>query len=239
MKARAGRRRWPGAFVIDDGCALYVGPAFETSVHAHHAIQVCVGLEGAVRLRRGPGGRWTSYDGVVVGADSPHELAADGRAVALLYLEPESPDGWRLRVGGVTRLEPAQVAAVRRLGRPRDPGAMRDALGLGSVGAVVLDARIGTALRLLRASSSDPPRSIDLARRVGLSASRFRHLFLREVGLSYRRYLLWLRLRGALEALQRSGSLTTAAHAAGFADSAHLTRTTRRMFGIVPSAMPG
>jgi AraC-like DNA-binding protein len=116
---------------------------------------------------------------------------------------------------------------------------MRDALGLGSVSAVALDARIGTALRLLRASASDPPRSIDLARRVGLSAGRLRHLFLREVGLSYRRYLLWLRLRAALQALQRSGSLTTAAHAAGFADSAHLTRTTRRMFGIVPSAMPG
>src|SRR5262249_37089964 len=167
------------------------------------------------------------------------ELAADGRAVALLYLEPESPDGWRLRVGGVTRLEPGRVAAVRRLGRPRDPGAMRDALGLARVRAVPLDVRIGIALRLLRASAPEPPRSIDVARRVDLSAGRFRHLFLREVGLSYRRYLLWLRLRGALESLRRSGSLTTAAHAAGFADSAHLTRTTRRMFGIVPSAMPG
>src|SRR5262245_14240063 len=149
MKARAGRRRWPGAFVVADGCALYVGPAFETSVHAHHAIQVCVGLEGPVRLRRGPGRPWTSFDGVVVGADSPHELAADGRAVALLYLEPESPDGWRLHAGGLTRLEPARVAAVRRLGRPRDPGSIRAALGLASIGAVPLDERIGAALRVL------------------------------------------------------------------------------------------
>jgi AraC family transcriptional regulator len=239
MKARAGRRRWSGAFVVDHGCALYLGPAFETTVHAHHAIQICVGLEGAVRLRRGPGVPWTSYDGAVVGADTPHELAADGRAVALLYLEPESPEGWRLRVGGFTRLEPARVAAVRRLGRARDLDSMRDALGLASVSAVPLDARIGAALRVLHASSSDRLRSAELARRVGLSAGRFRHLFLREVGLGYRRYLLWLRLRSALEALHRSGSLTTAAHAAGFADSAHLTRTTRRMFGIVPSAMPG
>lgn len=32
-------------------------------------------------------------------------------------------------------------------------------------------------------------------------------------------------------------SLSTAAHAAGFADSAHLTRTSRRMIGIPQSSM--
>ena len=32
-------------------------------------------------------------------------------------------------------------------------------------------------------------------------------------------------------------SLSTAAHAAGFADSAHLARTSRRMIGIPPSLM--
>jgi AraC-like DNA-binding protein len=35
----------------------------------------------------------------------------------------------------------------------------------------------------------------------------------------------------------RGESLSSAAHTAGFADSAHLTRTSRRMFGIAPSAM--
>ena len=32
-------------------------------------------------------------------------------------------------------------------------------------------------------------------------------------------------------------SLSTAAHSAGFADAAHLTRTSRRMFGFPPSAL--
>jgi AraC-like DNA-binding protein len=41
----------------------------------------------------------------------------------------------------------------------------------------------------------------------------------------------------ALERLGRGVSLTTAAHAAGFADSAHFSRTFRAMLGIAPSAL--
>lgn len=32
-------------------------------------------------------------------------------------------------------------------------------------------------------------------------------------------------------------SLTEAAHAAGFADSAHFSRTFRRMFGVAPASL--
>ncbi|MFC9966750.1 AraC family transcriptional regulator [Nocardia ignorata] len=35
--------------------------------------------------------------------------------------------------------------------------------------------------------------------------------------------------------VREGGSLTEAAHAAGFADSAHLTRTCRELIGITPT----
>lgn len=51
-----------------------------------------------------------------------------------------------------------------------------------------------------------------------------------------RRYSLWRRL---LHALARVGpvDLTTAAHAGGFADLAHFSRTCRRMLGYAPSEL--
>jgi AraC-like DNA-binding protein len=75
----------------------------------------------------------------------------------------------------------------------------------------------------------------DLADRVGLSTSRLGHLFAEQVGVPYPVWRRWLRLQQALVTVQRGASLTTAAHASGFADSAHLTRSCRAMFGITPT----
>jgi methylphosphotriester-DNA--protein-cysteine methyltransferase len=52
-----------------------------------------------------------------------------------------------------------------------------------------------------------------------------------------RQYVLWRRFVSVWEHRMNGASLSTAAHAAGFADSAHLTRTSRRMIGIPPSLM--
>jgi AraC-like DNA-binding protein len=70
-----------------------------------------------------------------------------------------------------------------------------------------------------------------------LSPSRFRHLFVEQTGMALRPYILWRRFLRVWELLMSGASLSAAAHAAGFADAAHLSRTSRSMFGFPPSAM--
>jgi len=72
----------------------------------------------------------------------------------------------------------------------------------------------------------------EIAEAVHLSAERFRHLFLQETGIRFRPYVLWLRLELAVAAYAAGHNLTEASHAGGFADSAHFSRTFRRMFGV-------
>ena len=67
---------------------------------------------------------------------------------------------------------------------------------------------------------------------VFLSPSRLRHLFVEQTGLAFKTYVLWLRLQRALRAYADGANLTEAAHAAGFADSAHFSRTFKRTFGL-------
>lgn len=77
----------------------------------------------------------------------------------------------------------------------------------------------------------------DVAGVVALSPGRCRHLFVSQTGLTFRAYLLWLRLGHAVRIIAARRSITEAAHDAGFADAAHLSRTFRRNFGIAPATL--
>lgn len=68
--------------------------------------------------------------------------------------------------------------------------------------------------------------------RVGLSLSRARHLFVAQTGLPFKTYVLWLRIERAVALYAAGSSLTEAAHEAGFADSAHFSRTFKETFGL-------
>ena len=70
-----------------------------------------------------------------------------------------------------------------------------------------------------------------------LSESRFSHLFVEEIGLPFRTFVLWRRMMLAVNSVASGASLTSAAHEAGFADSAHFSRTFLRMFGVQASLL--
>jgi AraC-like DNA-binding protein len=76
-----------------------------------------------------------------------------------------------------------------------------------------------------------------VAHHVFLSPGRFRHLFVEQTGMGLRPYVLWRRFLRAWELLASGESVSTAAHRAGFADSAHFTRTSHSTFGFPPSVL--
>jgi AraC family transcriptional regulator len=78
----------------------------------------------------------------------------------------------------------------------------------------------------------------ELAREVGLGASRFRVLFKATLGLTPEQYVLRRRLLRA-RALIEAGRQTIGevAHAVGFADHSHLTVRFRAFFGVAPRSL--
>ena len=100
-----------------------------------------------------------------------------------------------------------------------------------------IDTRVSQSIEWIRAEHENHVSVGEIAANVALSESRFSHLFTSQVGVPVRRYLLWLRLRKAIHLLANGTSLTDTAHEAGFADSAHFTRTFRQMLGIAPSSL--
>ena len=103
--------------------------------------------------------------------------------------------------------------------------------------AVALHPGVRRVLRYLgepQAASNDLSLKT-LAGIASVSPSRFMHAFTESVGVPVRPYILWLRLQRAACDLRDGASVTSAAHRAGFADAAHMTRTFRRMLGATPS----
>jgi AraC-like DNA-binding protein len=73
----------------------------------------------------------------------------------------------------------------------------------------------------------------NLSNLVSLSESRLQHLFKSQIGMSIKRFLQWKKLVDGIHIIAKGKDFTYAAYEAGFSDSAHMSRTFKRMFGII------
>lgn len=238
---------WHGRAILANGWATFEGRTGDNRPHAHHALQLAVGMDGEVGIRiaddevRAPG--------LLIGADVVHVLLPTAGRLRLLFVDRESQAGRRLSAGcrrGFRVLDARTCAILRALWPADDnPDALQPLLS--ALACPVCPPRAhsdSAALARVRAlvdalphrERLDLPQAA-LAAEAALSPSRFAHLFRGMTGLPLRPWLRWLRLQRALRLAATGRSLTEAAHAAGFADAAHLTRTVRRHFGIAPSTL--
>lgn len=237
-----------------DGGAVFLGTAGAIPAHAHQAIQICFLFGGQVRLRTNNEEPWTDYEIAIVPSRQRH--AMDGSRVhygATIFVEPETREGRVLAerylrdgIANVTRtaveqaLRGLHAAALEQRGRAAIVEHARrvvHALTQRAEPSAPGDERIARAVKYVNEHLSAPLTLKQVAAVAYLSPSRFRHLFAEQTGMGLRQYVLWRRFVSVWEHRMNGASLSTAAHAAGFADSAHLTRTSRRMFGMPPSAL--
>jgi AraC family transcriptional regulator len=246
-----------GHFVSWDGGCLFIGrkPVGVVPIHAHYAIQIAFGSVSGARLRTSEREEWTAYDAAIVPSRQPHSLdVTDVPFNAVLFVEPETREGRTLTElyladTGIVPLPESVIGPARDalfgawLGQ-REPKAVTDAawgvirtLTRGVEPSEVSDERILRAIAYIRANLAGSLTLEEVAGEACLSPSRFRHLFVEQTGMALRPYILWRRLLRVFELGMAGESLSTAAHLAGFADAAHLTRTCRRMFGVAPSSL--
>lgn len=245
---------WEGASLWAFGMRDAQGRYPKTEPHAHHAVQITLALRGGVVLESGE--RRVSGDMVAVAPDTEHTFeAAEGGAVAHLFVDPDARAGRTLQrtlfadaplvLLPASRFAEFAARLLADLEAFEGAGATMLALGRSLLAELVpeseRDERPEARVRRMSAwaaSRLDKPVSLEeAAAHVGLSSGRARHLFVESTGLPFRTYLLWLRLTKAVDLVSEGASLTDAAHGAGFADSSHLSRTFRRMFGVTADSL--
>lgn len=227
---------------------FFAGPLTYNASHQHGAPVFLVGLYGRFRLRV-ENGPWTTCRTAMIPAGVCHELDLGGDPLGVLYVEPDRAglhdlvpllhgtwemNGALLGTGGT--LTPLRDLYEHHDGTREAGAALTELLRFsGARARSRLDARVGRAVGLLQECPDRYASVGDLAREVGLSSSRFQHLFTAETGVPFRRYRAWLRMRRAIGHVVAGASFTAAAHEAGFADQAHFGHDFRKTFGAAPS----
>jgi AraC-like DNA-binding protein len=245
----------PFHFVPWDGGCLFIGRnGGLVPEHAHYAIQIAFGSVPGIRFQAGAQHPWREYAGVVIASRQPHAMdVTQLPANVVLFVEPETREGRAITErwieSGISALPESLVQDVAtplfaayfdyptRGAVERAARRVIHTLTGGVEPAVVTDERIVRAIAHINAHLDRPLSLDDVASVACLSPSRFRHLFVEQTGVGLRPYVLWRRFLHVWSLLTAGESLSTAAHAAGFADAAHLSRTSRSTFGFPPSAM--
>ena len=204
---------WQGALWLAPDFAILHGQVRATASHAHYAHQWMHSL-GAPLIVELAGERHTVRQ-VLIASLQPHAIVDAPAPVLTVYAEP-------LRVSAAT---------LRQAVTSTDPDSIAAALQ-AQARTSWLDARVRRALDEVDALLSGKVSADAVAGAAHLSLSQLERLFTAQLGLPVRRLVLWRRLRLAIRLTLLGSNLTQAAHAAGFADAAHFSRTMRSLFGV-------
>lgn len=213
---------WNGTLLLDAHVAVLQGHAGDSAAHAHYAHQLLLS----------DGDPWqVEIDGVQqqgqrlwLRSFQSHAILSAPADGCTVFLEPAHADLEQIQQH--LQSLPGNAAQLHewlpRLSRPQP-----------------LDRRVQAALARITQRLPGPVPAADIAEAAHLSTSQLHRRFQSELAVTLRGWVLWQRLRSALAHHLRGHSLTDSAHAAGFADLPHLSRSLRRMFGIGAAQLQG
>lgn len=229
---------WKGKAELGDGWATFLGTSGDNSPHQHLVLQLVIALKNNVQINIDDHGD-VSSPAILIAANIKHQLQP-GDAV-MIFFDPQSELGRALSLrclNGYLLLEDTIRNTLTSETHRRHGLELVQAIAahlnvpMMQSGSSIAPDRVERLVTELSQRAELPNNLSQFAKEAALSPSRLRHRVAEIVGMPFRPYLRWIRLQRAMKLAAAGATLTQAAHAAGFADAAHLSRTMRRHFGI-------
>ena len=194
------------------------------------------------------GAPWRSRRLVALAPYAPHRLRTASGEIVCLCLESESIDADELAalIAAINDAEDekliARLIAARgewaSLGGGFSTRAFDDHFLRRALKPRAVDPRIRFIFDALIDALQDQAISADsCAARIGVSTSRFLHLFKDSAGVSFRSARMWKRARRFMDHAHRDDSLTEVALDLGYPDSSHFSHSIRACFGLQPRSI--
>ncbi len=229
---------------INNGIAAILGSSQQTNIHKHHVLQMAIILSGDYDIDID--NKHIKYS-VFINSNIPHgHTCIKGKQLSI-FVEPESYIGEMLQKKYQNKYQELDYDRnklseiinhlfVESSSPELINNHLFSILNLEHHN-IELDNRIQELLIRIESSESYNLTVSKILSETNLSESRIRHLFKEHTGISIKKYLLWEKMKNAINHLLGGTSITEAAHFAGFSDSAHMTRTFKEMFGLNPAKL--
>ncbi len=221
-----------------EGVSVFTESNLVTALHAHPALEVIIAKAGDFTLKT----VGQSLENIQFGFIEPncqHLLQAENSTIEIIMIEPGFGVLQQLLqftdqsdcTGGIHTLDSDYTSVINR-----------ETLSIWSTDPLLLkiyDDRILQCIHLIKTNQQLKSLTLnELAKSVFLSPDRLSHLFKEQIGIPLQKYIIWNRLKVAVELiLDQQLNLTQAAHTAGFYDTAHFSKHFKEMLGIKPSAV--
>lgn len=213
-------------------------------------MQVIVDLQNGFKCKI-VGQDWKAHKHLIIGENVIHQLDTNDSVQLLIYLDTETTMAKQIRLKYLSKLMACEPEM--NLFESTDPELLQKAilkpdpdLSLSVVNRILgvlcgekekikADKRITRTLKLIETRHPSNLSVAYLADIVCLSESRLRVLFKRETGMPVYKYIMWSRIRFAINRIMNECAVNEAALEAGFADSSHFHKMMVKMFGLSPS----
>ena len=193
----------PNLFIWPNMTLLF-GPLQHLNTHAIGSLAINIGLYQPffAKTLTTP---YTPYRCAIIPADCQHQINAKGHIMASLIIEKNSllyPSVKKYHTFSNTYIteiiNPELINCLQKIheGHPSKneiESHLNQSLHITEKLRSSIDPRITQAMRILQASPESYPYQKELASHLGLSTSRFRHLFREHSDIPFRRYRIWRR----------------------------------------------
>jgi AraC-like DNA-binding protein len=221
-----------------------------TQPHSHNTLQIVVDLQGAFKCKVSQG-VWGTYTRLIIRENAMHQLDTNGSVQLLIYLDADTAIAQELKtkyLGGRDFFAP-EIVLLPLLNPPElqrailepNPEVLYQLINrillilAGPKTETGADSRIVEVERLISVLAPEQLIIAFLAKKIFLSESRLRALFKEKTGVPIYKYILWRKIRFAINRIMTGNSVGDAALEAGFTDAPHFHKMLVNMFGVSPS----
>jgi AraC-like DNA-binding protein len=214
---------------LEDGYGILVKSNYQTKSHRHYAIEAVYCRDGFFDIETKET-KYTGIKSVLIPSWLPHSFRCYEAACELLFVDPLSRVGKIITEIYAPEEKQDVIVHPRQIELFFDGRYLRESINAKTNG---VDARIHECIEAIE-SNTEALTVKQLSKIACLSESRLAHLFKEEAGISVHQYILWKKMCLAVSQVSVGESLTSSAHFAGFADSAHFHKVFSNMFGVNP-----